>query len=139
MNNFENICEAILTKGLVRALANQGKARARCECGFVIPVYPGKYPTACPNCGSEFEKKMDGGKLVDVPADEIDASPANPTKSEPEGVRDMKIDGNRVSGAIVPAQAFNANSKAHVDDPTKPVSTPGEGPTLDDEEDEQED
>jgi len=139
MKNFENICEAILTKGLMRALATQGRIRSKCECGFVLPKYPGSYPSACPNCGEEFNKKMDGGKLVDVPADDIDASKPNPTKSEPEAVLDATVDGNRVTDPIVPAAAFNANSKAGVDEPLKPVSTPGEGPHLDDEEDELED
>ena len=133
MNKFESVCEAILTRGLANAMNKQMRVKTICDCGFVIPVYPGKYSQECPVCGNDFSKKMDGGKLVDVPADDIDATPQFQTKADQLPVPDMTIDGNRATEPIVPGTPV-ANNPAKLDDPTKPVSTPGEGPHLDDEE-----
>ena len=43
-----------LTPGLIRALGKQ-KIRKECECGFPMPVYPGRYPSKCPVCATPRE------------------------------------------------------------------------------------
>lgn len=40
-----------LSPGLMRALA-RNKHLTPCECGFPMPVYPGRYPSKCPLCGA---------------------------------------------------------------------------------------
>jgi len=37
------------TKGTLGALS-KNRNRATCDCGFPMPVYPGRYPSACPVC-----------------------------------------------------------------------------------------
>lgn len=44
------------TPGVINALTRRGAARTTCkECQFPLPVYPGRYPKDCPNCGTAFE------------------------------------------------------------------------------------
>jgi rubrerythrin len=41
-----------MTKGVLNALG-KSKYRTLCkECGFPLPVYPGRYPSKCPHCGA---------------------------------------------------------------------------------------
>ena len=43
------------TKGIINALL-KNRSRAVCKsCGFPLPVYPGRYPKNCPNCGEPLE------------------------------------------------------------------------------------
>ena len=45
-----------MTKGVLNAL-NRNRNRTTCgDCGFPLPVYPGRYPSACPSCGSARDK-----------------------------------------------------------------------------------
>lgn len=48
-----------LTPGLTRALSQQ-KVHKMCDCGFPMPVYPGRYPSKCPLCQSARVKVDDG-------------------------------------------------------------------------------
>lgn len=44
-----------MTTGVLNAL-NKNRNRSVCgDCGFPIPVYPGRYPSACPSCGASRE------------------------------------------------------------------------------------
>ena len=51
-----------MTKGVLNAL-HRNRHREVCECGFPMPVYPGRYPSKCPLCGKprqqSFEQKGD--------------------------------------------------------------------------------
>ena len=50
----DNILGEQLTMGIRNALS-RGKVRVTCaECGMPIPVYPGRYPDNCPECGKPF-------------------------------------------------------------------------------------
>lgn len=49
-----------LTPGIRNAL-DRGRVRSRCACGFPLPVYPGRYPAACPECGRPFAREDAGG------------------------------------------------------------------------------
>lgn len=41
-----------ITPGLARAIS-RGPTKDPCrECGFPMPVYPGRYPKSCPGCGT---------------------------------------------------------------------------------------
>lgn len=43
------------TTGVLNAL-NKNRNRTVCtECGFPLPVYPGRYPSKCPGCGAELK------------------------------------------------------------------------------------
>jgi len=60
-----------ITQGMMNAMGRRVTARYRCEeCGMVVPVYAGRYPAACPNCGTPFEvrtekkEKVDEAKLI---------------------------------------------------------------------------
>lgn len=46
------------TPGMVNALSRHGVHRT-CDCGFILPVYPGKYPRNCPSCGKPIEGRTD--------------------------------------------------------------------------------
>ena len=51
----ERVAESA-TKGVINALMKQ-KSRTVCkDCGFPLPVYPGRYPKDCPNCGAPLER-----------------------------------------------------------------------------------
>lgn len=44
-----------LTMGMMHAFGRQIKARHVCaECGMAVPIYAGRYPAACPNCGAAY-------------------------------------------------------------------------------------
>ena len=48
-----------LTPGVLNAL-NRNRSRTTCkECGFPLPIYPGRYPSRCPHCETEFT--LEGG------------------------------------------------------------------------------
>lgn len=53
---MSEVTEDRLTPGLTRALAKQ-KVLRTCDCGFPMPVYPGRYPSKCPLCATPREKK----------------------------------------------------------------------------------
>lgn len=42
-----------VTQGMANASRNIAKQCA--ECGLKVPLYPGRYPVSCPNCGTAFE------------------------------------------------------------------------------------
>lgn len=55
-SNVRSDLQEAITKGMLRAFS-RGRARFACkECGQHIPVYPGKYPSACPTCSGELEE-----------------------------------------------------------------------------------
>jgi hypothetical protein len=56
-----------LTPGLTRALA-KSKHLTPCECGFPMPVYPGRYPSKCPLCGAPRRAQ----DMLDAPEEEPD-------------------------------------------------------------------
>ena len=39
------------TPGLIRAIGKAQTKKSCAACEFPIPVYPGRYPKTCPNCG----------------------------------------------------------------------------------------
>jgi uncharacterized Zn finger protein (UPF0148 family) len=42
-----------MTPGVLNAL-NKNRNRSVCpSCGFPLPVYPGRYPSHCPQCGGD--------------------------------------------------------------------------------------
>lgn len=42
-----------MTRGVLNAL-NKNRSRSVCDqCGFPLPVYPGRYPSVCPSCGAD--------------------------------------------------------------------------------------
>ena len=42
-----------MTTGVLNAL-NRNRNRGVCkECGFPMPIYPGRYPSSCPGCGTD--------------------------------------------------------------------------------------
>lgn len=48
-----------MTTGVLNAL-NKNRSRTVCpECGFPMPVYPGRYPSACPGCGTNRDQPID--------------------------------------------------------------------------------
>lgn len=50
-----------MTTGVKKALARMtgDKQRSICpKCGFVLPKYPGRYPSACPSCGEARTKAI---------------------------------------------------------------------------------
>lgn len=47
-----------LTPGLSRALS-KNKTHKLCDCGFPMPVYPGRYPSKCPVCSTPREGSGD--------------------------------------------------------------------------------
>lgn len=50
-----------LTPGVLNAL-NRNRSRRVCDaCGFPLPVYPGRYPSACPHCGTAREPAPEAG------------------------------------------------------------------------------
>lgn len=52
------------TKGVIKALL-KNRSRTVCKsCGFPLPVYPGRYPKNCPNCGAELEKPADASSAA---------------------------------------------------------------------------
>lgn len=52
-----------ITRGMMNAMGRQVKARTVCsECGMAVPIYAGRYPAACPNCGTPFETKEEAVK-----------------------------------------------------------------------------
>jgi len=54
-----------LSPGMRNALS-KGKVKMNCpSCDLAIPVYPGKYPKQCPECGVEF-----GEPGVEIPKEE---------------------------------------------------------------------
>ena len=70
MSKFKNLCEIIISKGLLRAMASPLNVKATCSgCGYVLPKYPGKY-TKCPLCNNMIVQhdpnpspNQDGGEL----------------------------------------------------------------------------
>lgn len=41
-----------VTPGLFRAIGKMQPSNKGCSnCNFPLPVYPGRYPKTCPNCG----------------------------------------------------------------------------------------
>jgi hypothetical protein len=43
------------TPGVINAL-HKNRKRDVCPCGFPMPVYPGRYPSTCPNCGKSRDE-----------------------------------------------------------------------------------
>jgi len=44
-----------MTPGVLNAL-NKNRNRSTCPgCGFPLPIYPGRYPAHCPQCGGDRE------------------------------------------------------------------------------------
>lgn len=55
-----------VTPGLIRALSKTRTKRACGSCEFPIPVYPGRYPKTCPQCGEPaIEDAMPQGESRD--------------------------------------------------------------------------
>jgi len=55
-----------MTPGVLNAL-NKNRSRAVCACGFPLPVYPGRYPSHCPSCGTDRATAV---KQADTSGDE---------------------------------------------------------------------
>jgi rubrerythrin len=52
----EIVLSEAATGGVIRALTRRGPHKTTCkECAYPLPVYPGRYPKSCPNCGTAFE------------------------------------------------------------------------------------
>lgn len=46
-----------ISKGMAKGMLNSSSTYYSCpSCGFPIPVYPGKYPSKCPNCSKDICK-----------------------------------------------------------------------------------
>lgn len=50
--------EAILSQGLQNAMNKPLKVKSQCVCGFLYPVYPGKY-SKCPLCNTEHKNSLE--------------------------------------------------------------------------------
>lgn len=51
------------TLGMLRSRVNFNKPARRCnDCGLVIPSYPGRYPSKCPDCGCQDIRNYDTDK-----------------------------------------------------------------------------
>ncbi len=49
-----------MTPGVLNAL-NRNRNRSTCTgCGFPLPVYPGRYPSKCPQCSTDRETAVAG-------------------------------------------------------------------------------
>jgi len=40
-----------MSRGVLNAL-HRNRNVGVCDCGFALPVYPGRYPSKCPLCGA---------------------------------------------------------------------------------------
>lgn len=57
-----------MTTGVKTALS-RGSVHSMCtDCGFPLPKYPGRYPKACPSCGTE-RKTSESVELTRVPGE----------------------------------------------------------------------
>ena len=78
-SKFDNIIEAFLSKGVLKAMGNgASEIKAICpKCGYVMIKFPGKYP-ACPLCKTRFLNNpnpvtnQDNGELAEVPDETIE-------------------------------------------------------------------
>ena len=84
---FEQLCEVILSKGLLNAYMKGGKLKGTCpNCGTMVPVYPGRYGK-CPYCYTRFLNdpnpitNQEGGEVATVDDSEVDAT-NDPTYSK---------------------------------------------------------
>jgi len=51
-----------MTPGVLNAL-NKNRNRSVCPgCGFPLPVYPGRYPSTCPQCGASRDVAAAAGE-----------------------------------------------------------------------------
>ena len=95
---FNELCEAYISKGLLKAMSNPHRRKAICpKCGYIMPIYPGKY-CACPLCQTRFLNdpnpvtNQDNGELAVVDNEVIDF-----TSDSPEGkVGDVDIEDDKV-------------------------------------------
>jgi len=75
---FEKLCEVIISKGLLKAMANPHRRKAICPtCGYIMPIYPGKY-CACPLCQTRFLNdpnpvtNQDNGEIANIDDENVD-------------------------------------------------------------------
>jgi len=87
MNKFKNLCEVILSKGVLNAYMRGGKLKGTCpKCGTMVPKYPGRYGK-CPYCYTRFlnnpdpVKNQEGGEIAVVPDDAVDATDEDPEET----------------------------------------------------------
>ncbi|HPM74143.1 MAG TPA: hypothetical protein PLA71_00285 [Saccharofermentans sp.] len=47
---YEDLCEAILSGALWKAVVTNSTMKFVCKCGFILPKYVGQYAQKCPMC-----------------------------------------------------------------------------------------
>ena len=80
-SKFDKLCEAYLSKGLLKAYMGGGNLKHICpKCGLMVPKYKGRYGTICPVCKTRILNdpnpvcNQDNGELAEVPDEMIDAT-----------------------------------------------------------------
>ena len=105
MRNYEKMCEAILTKGVLNAYGKMNKTpKAECECGFCLPQYSGRYPKCCPICGETLtmigpngnlaqvqngREEQSGGEIMELPDEEVENKEVEKVEKENTGIEPL--------------------------------------------------